>query len=134
MSSTPLHPTFHSMSEAATLNNIRHVQNMIDKKNSPCPYLATSNQAKNVTSDVDHWPYTRFYRGSYTSDRPIIYEREAGYRYVNNDCYRKSCYFPPQPEVDICFQAACTTDRRYQMVCDKCTANDLSVYDQLANY
>ena len=47
---------------------------------------------QNIT-DVDHFPYTRYYRGQHQSDFPYIHSRCAGYRVLTNDLYK-----PPLPE------------------------------------
>jgi hypothetical protein len=91
------------------MSSIESVRAQIERKLSGNPYMATQNSVKNIVTDMDHHPYTRWYRGVYYYPEPVIMEREAGYRPINNSCYSLS--IPPAPTVDpnIPFQAACTT-------------------------
>jgi len=100
--------------------NIQIIQNQISKKKQSIPYYGTNNDLNNVITDYDHFPYTRFYRGSYMSPDPIVSEREAGYRPVKNECYASNgCYTKPiYPK--HCFQSGCSvvypcnvTDSKY---------------------
>lgn len=88
--------------------NVQSVRKMIERKNSPHPYLPTRGSVHNVITDMDHFPYTRFFRGvSYFPD-PIVFEREAGWRNTHNNCYSPSC--PPSnlPYPNHCYEAACS--------------------------
>ena len=62
---------------------------LINMKNSyePFNYIEKDSMAK--ITDIDHFPYTRFYRGKYLSDKPIIMDREAGYRKRIDNEYKK---------------------------------------------
>lgn len=62
-----------------------------NNNNFPLPFYATKNMAKSVITDQDSFPYKRYFRGQYKSDRPIIMEREAGYRPRDDSCYNQSC-------------------------------------------
>jgi hypothetical protein len=85
------------------------VRMAIMKKNSyDRPYYATNRTAKQVVTDFDDFPYNRWYRGVATNPNPVIIEREAGYRYVEKNCYID------KPEYTItypkhCFEAPCST-------------------------
>ena len=68
--------------------NIASVQNQILMKKGYSPYYGTINEASHVISDMDHFPYTRFFRGVYYSSNPTVFEREAGWRPVRNNCYK----------------------------------------------
>jgi len=63
-----------------------------------------------VGTDMDLFPYNRFYRGMVSCDRPRIFDREAGYR-----PWRPGLYMPPTTEPDAvppfmgCFQIPCST-------------------------
>jgi hypothetical protein len=72
------------------------------------PYYATNQSVGNVVTDFDDFPYNRWYRGQYQSDRPIIIEREAGYRFVEKNCYITK----PERKVDYpkhAFEGPCST-------------------------
>lgn len=72
------------------------------------PYYATNRTVGHVITDFDDFPYNRWYRGVYEKDRPVIIEREAGYRFVENDCYitrqNTKVEYPRH-----CFEAPCST-------------------------
>lgn len=96
-----------------TKNNIDFVRKQIELKNSPTVYYATSNDVEKVVTDFDHFPYTRFYRGQVDSHQPVVIEREAGWRPVQNSCYSyhgcsTTCRLrAPYPR--HCFEAPCST-------------------------
>ncbi len=90
--------------------NISNVKEQIAKKKENKPYIATSEQQ--VLTDYDIFPYTRYYRGVSTSSEPIIADREAGWRPINHERYKKDIipdHVSTKP--NICFQAACSTFR-----------------------
>lgn len=76
------------LTPAMNERNIENVRRMIARKQSAVPFYGTWQQASSILTDMDHHPYSRFYRGDYRSSMPIIMEREAGWRIVNNDAYR----------------------------------------------
>ena len=45
-------------------------------------YYATETTATNIVTDMDRFPYPRWYRGVAESDKPVIIEREAGYHMI----------------------------------------------------
>lgn len=73
-------------------------------------------------TDIDHFPYTRFYVGQHASDFPHIHSRRAGYRMLTNYLYKssdpsKSCeqYLNPKDEwesslpfVETIFESGCS--------------------------
>lgn len=94
-------------------NNISTVRKNIARKCSSNPYHATINQAGSIVTDYDNFPYNRWYRGKPTSSRPIIAEREAGWRPRHEQCYevvepecsqKKHSTYP-----NHCFETACST-------------------------
>lgn len=100
------------MSElTAKLNErgIEYIRSQIEKKNSMNPYMATGKAVENVITDMDHQPYTRFFRGVYYYDTPVIMEREAGYRPIRNSCYNVNRVYEPEPLPKIAFESACST-------------------------
>jgi hypothetical protein len=89
--------------------NISNVKEQISKKKQDKPYIATSEQQ--VLTDYDIFPYTRFYRGVPTSSEPIIADREAGWRPINKERYKKDIPEDVSTKPNLCFQAACSTSR-----------------------
>lgn len=92
-----------------TENNINTVRNQIQMKKGFNPYYSTSEDAGTTITDMDHFPYTRFYRGKYNSNIPIVFEREAGWRPLRQSCYSmNNCKIPEQETPNHCFEGACS--------------------------
>lgn len=72
------------------------------------PVQGTGRSARLVTTDVDEWPYTRYFRGSPTSPDPRVYDREAGWRRIRTD-QGFLVLSQPDPPVKYCFQPPCNT-------------------------
>jgi hypothetical protein len=86
--------------------NIDYVQNLILEKQKSSPYFVPTT---NVITDYDVFPYTRWYRGIASESRPIVAEREAGWRPRRDNCYK-----PPPNAIStkprhLCFESACST-------------------------
>ena len=94
--------------ERQSILNQEYVQKNIQLKNSFTPYHQFGNQIKNVVTDVDHFPYTRFYRGVYNMNTPVIWEREAGYKRLNNNGYDFTPIYSIQKPT-YSFQVPCST-------------------------
>lgn len=45
-------------------------------------YYGTEASSTNIVTDMDRFPYPRWYRGVADSDKPVIIEREAGYHMI----------------------------------------------------
>ena len=85
------------------MDSSNHIQRMIDLKQGSMPFYSTG---PTVITDMDSFPYHRFYRGVHTSDVPIVMEREAGWRKQCQANYtpiikRQDFYYP-----NHCFQTA----------------------------
>ena len=98
-----------SLTEQTTNNNISSVRNQILMKKGPYPHYGTSTQANSILTDMDHFPYTRFYRGIYDSPNPVVFEREAGWRPQRDSCYKSNSYKPKNTYPNHCFESACST-------------------------
>ncbi len=84
------------------------IQYQIELVNQQTPFFPTKNLIKSVVTDIDHFPYTRFYRGNPRADMPTIMEKEAGFR-RKLDCY-KPVYVPDEgPFPNVCFEVPCST-------------------------
>jgi len=64
------------------------INEMIKRKNNDMPHYVNPKMICSIVTDMDHFPYHRFYRGRYYSDRPTVIAREAGYRQLRNVCYQ----------------------------------------------
>ena len=90
----------------SNIDSIRHqIQNKIGSK----PYYSTVEDAKSIVTDMDHFPYTRYFRGEYKSSIPRVFEREAGWRPLRDSCYEGSCVPDRNPRPNHCFETACST-------------------------
>ena len=96
------------MTQNITRDNIRHVRNEIRKKNQNNPYYAYQSTVKPVTTDMDSFPYKRFYRGQYDSPTPIVMSREAGYRVRHDKCYKPLIKAEVTPKPNHCFEGPCS--------------------------
>jgi len=72
--------------------NIDNIRYQIFLKNKSQPYFSTVKTNNNVLTDFDVFPYNRFFRGEAMSEKPIVAEREAGWRPRNKDCYEPEFY------------------------------------------
>lgn len=88
------------------MNNQIFIQDMIKKKNSYQPYMSSANDIKLILTDIDHFPYRRFYRGIYNDDKPHIWEREAGYFPIQPN--KQTAIFPVNYPNHV-FQVPCST-------------------------
>jgi hypothetical protein len=92
-----------------TKKSIEAVRAQIAVKNSSLPYLANNKAITQSVTDMDHFPYNRYFRGVYYYPDPVIFEREAGWRKRHDNCY--DLIIPPSSPLmpNNCFEAACST-------------------------
>ena len=98
-----------SLTEKITDNNVSSVREQIHLKQGSKPFFGTSTDTKTVMTDMDHFPYTRFFRGVYYSSDPIAIEREAGWRPTKYSCYRPTAFSRSMSYPNHCFESACST-------------------------
>lgn len=91
------------------MSTIKYVQEMIAQKNDPYPFYATIHDVPHAVTDVDHWPYSRYFRGVYNNPNPVVWEREAGYRPQQNACYQISTPPVPHRYPNHCFEGPCSS-------------------------
>lgn len=96
------------LTQTLTNNNIASVRKQIFLKQGCKPYYGTVNDAQTVLTDMDHFPYKRFYHGVYNSSDPVVFEREAGWRGVNNSCYQARKCDQPVLYPNHCWESACS--------------------------
>lgn len=88
--------------------NVQNIRSQIYAKTGSRPYIP-SGMHELVITDHDSFPYNRFFRGQYTSDVPIVSDRQAGYRPLNNSCYGFNCAKTPSVDRrDLCWQGPCS--------------------------
>ena len=94
----------------SNLINERNVSN-IRKQISQSRYgkLTTENEVTEIITDFDTFPYPRWYRGEYQSSHPVIAEREAGYRPIENQCYDVQRNKITKTYPNHCFEGPCST-------------------------
>ena len=94
-----------------TLNNINSVRYQIGLKlNQNVPYYATMQSAGAVMTDMDHFPYKRYFRSVYNEQDPTVMEREAGFRPRRDSCYTDNT-IPVHVPVNYCWEYPCSTVR-----------------------
>lgn len=89
--------------------SIESVRKEISKKTSHRPYFANSQTVDNSVTDMDHHPYTRWFRGVYYYPDPIIMEREAGWRVRQDQCYSLNIPYTPESDPQHCYEIPCST-------------------------
>jgi hypothetical protein len=87
-------------------NNVDIIKNEIQRSRDG--FTPTSNLVRKVITDYDTFPYPRWYRGEYKNTEPVIAEREAGYRPLENNCYKKR-FISETNYPNHCFESACST-------------------------
>lgn len=90
------------------MNNEKIVERMIlFKQQDERPYNSTGTS---TVTDMDVFPYPRFYRNNYNSEKCFTFEREAGWKPRRDDCYqiasgiKRELFYP-----NNCFQAPPST-------------------------
>ena len=92
-----------------TSSNISNVRDQIFYKlDYTTPFYSTPDMILNTIQDQDHFPYTRYFRGQYSNDKPTVYEREAGWRPRYDGCYRKQYFHEKDYSPAHCFEAPCS--------------------------
>lgn len=89
--------------------SIESVRQQIAMKTSNRPYFANGDTVDNVITDMDHHPYSRWFRGVYYYPDPVIMEREAGWRPRQDACYQVIAPSQPAEDPHHCFEVPCTT-------------------------
>jgi hypothetical protein len=90
--------------------NIAYVRNQIYLKNGYDPYYSTINNIQSTSTEINHHPFNKWFRGVYNSSQPFICEREAGF-VSNKDMYYNS-KITDNTEITYpnhCFEGACST-------------------------
>jgi hypothetical protein len=92
-----------------TQNNVDAIRYQIGYKlNYNVPYYATRNTTGSVITDMDQFPYKRYFRGVYYEDTPTIFEREAGWRPRHDECYT-DLVVPTICKPNYCWEYPCST-------------------------
>jgi hypothetical protein len=98
-----------SLTEKVNDVNIESIRKQIKSKQGYNPHYATINNASSIVTDIDHFPYTRFYRGVPSSSNPNFFEREAGWRHQRDSCYSGPSCNQKSTYPNHCFESACST-------------------------
>lgn len=92
-----------------TTNNINAIRYQIGYKlNYNVPYYASYDSVGAVLTDQDNFPYNRYFRGVYYENSPVVMEREAGWRPIDNLCYRE-LVVPKPCKPNYCWEYPCST-------------------------
>ena len=96
-------------SYGVTDNNIENVRRqMMSKLDYSMPFIPTAQMTAATVNDMDNFPYRRYFRGRYYEQHPIVFEREAGWRPREDDCYKKEYQYSGGHYPYHCFEAACS--------------------------
>jgi hypothetical protein len=93
------------------MNNEQYVQREIQKKlNSFHPYYPTTQSIFHIKTDMNTFPYQRFFRGQRDSYHPIVWDREAGFSPIIANLDTQNLVSPAlETKSTTCFQIPCTT-------------------------
>ena len=85
------------------------IKQQIEQKKSSMPYFCPPGVFTAVKSDLDEFPYRRFFRGQADKLYPTVWDRGAGYAKVIS-----SPAFNERPKAssgltNLCFQIPCST-------------------------
>lgn len=90
--------------------SIASVRNGINQKlDYSSPYYGRDNTVRGMVTDMDHFPYTRYFRGVYDSEYPKVMDREAGWRVRQDGCYKGLLGFKAPLYPNFCYEAPCST-------------------------
>jgi hypothetical protein len=92
------------------MNNKTIINNEIKRKiNSQNPYFPSANSIFKVKTDINIFPYNRFFRGSRFDMDPRIWDREAGWSPIQETIDTQNDVNMSLLNSNICFQLPCTT-------------------------
>jgi hypothetical protein len=89
--------------------NSDFLKHEIEKKNNFIPYHLQNNFVKNIKTDMNIFPYNRYFRGKQNSDSPHFFDRQAGYSKICNQTSQSKLSNQNLILADCCFQMPCTT-------------------------
>lgn len=92
-----------------TTKNINAVKHEIKMKTEKDNFMANGSYVKSIITDQDHHPYSRYFRGVYYFPEPIVMEREAGWRPLQNNCYDMVVPYEVEEPPINCYENACST-------------------------
>jgi hypothetical protein len=90
-------------------NEDRIRQQIYNKIHSSGAYYCPTDMFYGVETDINEFPYRRYFRGERNSAHPIVWGREPGYQKIVSS----PGYVPRPPPfsglTDLCFQIPCST-------------------------
>ena len=86
-------------------DNVNNIRKQIVSKESNKPHFGTNSS---IITDQDHFPYNRYFRGITGISQPVVIEREAGFRDIENNCYSTKVKVPITRPT-YCYQTSCST-------------------------
>lgn len=74
---------------------MNHITKLINfKQQTNSPFMASGTE---IITDMDTFPYPRFYRGVAASPVATVFDREAGWKQRKDLCYEQA-FLDPEPE------------------------------------
>jgi uncharacterized membrane protein len=71
-------------------------------------YYPTASTVRNIHSGMDHFPYTKFFRGDYKSNTVNVYDRMAGFTPLRDCRYQPRVIETPNTQPTYCWEAPCS--------------------------
>lgn len=85
------------------------IRQQIEQKTNASPYFCPTSVFTAVRSDLDEFPYRRFFRGQADRLYPTVWDRGAGYSKVLASPAFNERPPPSTGLTDLCFQIPCST-------------------------
>ena len=105
-------------------NNNFYIKQLIEKKNSTTPFYLTREASQNIKTDIDHFPYVRYYRGNPMSKRPIVFDREAGFQPVKPVPQKVEKLYKPMYDPTVHFTFDCQLHHHHHSKLHNSKCND----------
>lgn len=86
------------------------LRQLIQQKQEHSPMQVYPDQVKKIATEIDHFPYLKFYRGEYLDTNPHVFSRNAGYSTLKNQKYYiDTSVDKTEKDWQVPFQIPCST-------------------------
>jgi hypothetical protein len=84
----------------------QQIQNKIHSDNA---YYCPSEIFREIQTDINEFPYRRYFRGEIDASNPIVWDREPGYQRILTSPQFNARPTETSSLTDLCFQIPCST-------------------------